>query len=199
MDEMLVQHFLLNENNTRIVAALVFYSARISLLGSGDWINGHRLKELCFDVLSMRIASMSAEQGEMFAQDIFRDSFDTPVNPKIYTLLPVVLSRQKLQQLIVHEETRVTDLIGHTGLLSVRFYLGEEFLPKRFLKFRYKFGQKYKGKSLFHGDFSGDLMEKVWEEVEESVQDAVQDVQDNGKLIRHLEKDLMRLKGERVN
>jgi len=141
---------------------------------------------------------MSMEQVEEIAQDISRNTGDPRVHPRIYTLLALVLSREKLQELIVNDETRVSDLIARTGLRDVRTCLGEEFLPKRLLKFRYKFGVE-KGKSLFQRKFPEDLIERVWEEIEESVQDAVQVVQDDWTVISLLENDLRRLKGERVN
>jgi len=100
--------------------------------------------------------------------------------------------------LIANEETRKTDLIAHMGLLNVSKCLGEEFLPNRLLKFRFKFGKK-KGKSLFQKEaFPEDLMERVWVEIGENVHDAVQVVHDyeSYNLIRHLDKNLTSLHGE---
>jgi len=208
-DEPLVTHFLLNKNNTRILAALAFYVD----LKYNNRTNVYRLKELCFDLLLQRIASMPIDQFEVITQDILRDTRDTysiqldthsmqletpDLDQRIYTFLASASSREKLQVLIVNEETRVTDLIGCTGLLSVSTCLGEEFLPKRLLKFRYKFGGDNQGKSLFqstHSNFPQELMERVWKEIEDNIHVAVQVVQDDGNymLIRRLENDLKRL------
>jgi len=75
----------------------------------------------------------------------------------------------------------VTDLFAHTGLLNVSLWhlcLGNEFVPKRLVKFRLDFVKK-KRKSLFHHKLPEDLIERVWMEIGENIQDAVQIVQDD--------------------
>jgi len=202
-DEPLVQDFLRNENNTRILGALAFNVD----YADNNTKNVYRLQELCFDLSLERSASMSQQQIEVIAQDILRDTrynmqstlmSDFDCDPRIYTFLASVLSREKLYHLIVNEETRVSDLIARTGLRSLSACLVEKFLPKRLLKFRFKFGME-KEKILFNYKFPEELMERVWEEIEEKVQDAVQVAQDNEKFIRLLENYLRRLKGEGVN
>jgi len=193
-DEASVRKFLLNENNTRVLATLVFSS---NYEGDNNWKNVYGSRKLCKDMLFQRITSVSFKEREVIAHDFLVGSFGNyyDFDPRGFTLLASVLSRDKLHHLIVNEETRVTDLIG--GLKNISTCLGEEFLPKRLLKFRYKFGV-IKGKSLFRPSFPTYLTGRVWEEIGENIQDALQVVQDDEdfQFIRQMDNNLRSFAGD---
>jgi len=197
-----IQNFLLNENNTRILAALVFSAHLTSQFGGDTRKEAYQLRELSSNLLIERIASMPVKELEVIAQDILRDIRDAHKIlhlHSVFTLLASIFSKEKLHYLIVNERTRVTDVTGGLNIV-VGTCLGEEFLPKKLLKFRFKYGVK-RGNSLFQHEFPKYLMDRVWEEIGDNIQDAVQVVQDDGdfEFIRQMEHDLRSYKGKFIN
>jgi len=191
-----VRNFLLRENNTRILATLLFSFGYAEII---FWDATSLSKQSYHDTLFGRVTWMLQKERQVISEDILRCSRDNcgDLDRRWYTLLASAFSKDKLYHLIVNEETRVSDLIGHNGLLSVSTCLGEEFLPNRLLKFRFKVGVK-KGKSLFQYKFPEDFMNRVWVEIGEELQDAVQVAHDDKdfEFIRQMEDNLRNFKGE---
>jgi len=194
IDEALVRNFLINENNTRVLAALVF-SSRYE--GNKNWQNVFESMRLCKDLLCQRITLMPFKEREVIALDFLAGTCGTyyDFDPRGFTLLASVFSREKLHHLIVNEETRVTDLVG--GLQDFSTCLGEEFLPNKLLKFRFKFGEN-KSDNLFQQWRPTYWIGRVWEEIEENIQDAVQVVLDDKgfQFIRQMDNNLRTFEGK---